>query len=157
MFKPMEIVLATVDDIPQLLPLLDILFSQEGEFQPDHTVQRQGLEMIIRGDDLGDVFVAKHTGSVVGMVTLLYTVSTALGGKVALLEDMIVSPEFRDSGVGRAMLGHAQKHAGNVGCKRITLLSDSDNIHAHRFYERYGFRCSTMQPFRKLLVGKDNE
>ena len=148
----MEITPATIGDIPQLLPLLDMLFSQEDEFQPDHAAQRQGLEMIISSSGLGDILVAKQAGSVVGMISLLYTVSTALGAKVALLEDMIVSPEVRGSGVGSSLLVQAQKHAELTGCKRITLLSEHDNAFAHRFYERYGFKRSSMIPFRNVLV-----
>jgi len=147
----MEITLATLSDIPQLLPLLESLFSQEQEFVPDNTLQLQGLEQIIRNRDVGDILVATENNTVVGMVSLLYTISTALGGKVALLEDMIVSPGSRGMGVGTSLLQQAQKHAQLVGCKRITLLTDQVNTAAHRFYERHGFSRSSMLSFRKLF------
>jgi len=148
----MDITLANSSDIPQLLPLLDELFSQESEFSPDHAVQRRGLEMIVGNRDIGEIIVAKQADSIVGMVSLLYTVSTALGAKVAVLEDMIVSKEARGRGVGSSLMEYALKHAELSGCKRITLLSDHNNSSAHRFYERHGFRSSTMQPFRKQLI-----
>ncbi len=152
----MEITLANISDIPQLLPLLDELFSQEKEFKPDHAVQRSGLEMILGNSDIGEILVAKQADSIVGMVSLLYTVSTALGARVAVLEDMVVSKEARGEGVGSSLMEYALKHAELSGCKRITLLSDHDNSSAHRFYKQHGFKSSTMRPFRKLLVGKNS-
>ena len=82
------------------------------------------------------------------MVNLLYTVSTALGSRVAILEDMVVSPKIRGQNVGSSLIEYALDYARKQGCQRITLLTDSDNIAAHRFYERHGFSRSTMVPFR---------
>ena len=35
--------------------------------------------------------------------------------------------------------------------QRITLLTDNDNIKAHRFYEKKGFVKSSMTSFRKSI------
>ena len=85
------------------------------------------------------------------MVSLLFTQSTALGAKVAILEDMIVAPEFRGCGVGSQLLNAAVDLAENLGCKRITLLTDKLNFDAQQFYEKHGFNRSNMTPFRRLL------
>ena len=85
------------------------------------------------------------------MINILYTVSTALGGPGAVFEDMIVSPRSRGGGIGSALLGRAIELAETKGCRRITLLADSDNEDAHRFYRRQGFSRSTMLTFRLLL------
>lgn len=37
----------------------------------------------------------KENDAIIGMVSILWSISTALGGKVAFLEDMIVSPSYR--------------------------------------------------------------
>ncbi|HYQ38837.1 MAG TPA: GNAT family N-acetyltransferase, partial [Pseudomonas sp.] len=42
-------------------------------------------------------------------------------------------------------------HAREVGCQRITLLTDADNAAAQRFYARHGFGPSPMIPLRRLL------
>ena len=82
------------------------------------------------------------------MVSLLYTVSTALGERVALLEDMVVAEQERDKGIGSRLLGEAVAFAKLVGCKRITLLTDGANRAAQRFYQGHGFDVSTMLPMR---------
>jgi GNAT superfamily N-acetyltransferase len=147
----MEIVRATTDDIPQLCLLLDLLFEQEAEFRPDHDRQARGLAAIMETSGTGDIFMARREGRVIGMVSLLYSVSTALGAPVALLEDMVITPDERGSGVGSALISHALEYAENMGCKRITLLTDHDNVPAQKFYQKQGFDRSSMLVFRKML------
>lgn len=147
----MEIQTAVSTDIPQLCLLLDTLFSQETEFKPDSELQALGLGAIINGDGIGDILVAKQSEQIIGMVNLLYTVSTALGSRVAILEDMVIAPQHRGLGVGSALLKHAIDFARQKGCKRVTLLTDNDNESAHRFYEQHGFIESSMQAYRLFL------
>ena len=148
----MEITPANTADIPALCRLLEVLFAQEAEFRPDPAAQQRGLETIINNPEVGQILVAHHLDRVVGMVNLLYTVSTALGGRVALLEDMVVAPEMRGSGIGAQLLTHAVEVAKANGCLRITLLTDAVNDAAQRFYQRQGFVVSPMMPLRLMLA-----
>ncbi len=147
----MTIAIAVLDDIPQLCNLLGILFSQEAEFDPDPEKQAAGLHRIIVDRNVGVVFAAKEGERIVGMVLLLWTVSTFLGGKVALLEDVVIHPEERGRGLGSQLLRAAIEEASASGCLRITLLTDSSNREAQEFYERAGFAPSSMIPMRLLL------
>jgi N-acetylglutamate synthase-like GNAT family acetyltransferase len=147
----MKIEMATTSDIPTLCTLLDYLFSQEIEFKPNHETQSRGLEMILNNNNIGNIFVAKKNEKIVGMVILLYTVSTALGERVVLLEDMVVSPNERETGIGSMLLDHAVKYATEKGCKRITLLTDKMNIRAQKFYKQHKFNRSSMIPFRMII------
>ena len=142
---------AKVEDIPALCQLLALLFSQEAEFAPDVAAQHRGLSMIIAQPEVGAVLVLKENGIALGMVNLLFTVSTALGERVALLEDMVVVPQLRGSGAGSDLLSRAVALAREKGCKRITLLTDGDNEAAKRFYARQGFVESPMVPLRLAL------
>ncbi len=147
----MKIEIATTSDIPVLCTLLDYLFSQEVEFKPDHETQSRGLEMILNNNNSGNIFIAKKNEKIIGMVILLYTVSTALGERVALLEDMVVSPNERELGIGSMLLDHAVKYATEKGCKRITLFTDKINIRAQKFYKQHKFNRSSMIPFRMII------
>jgi hypothetical protein len=86
---------ATVKDLPQLVELLHVLFTDEAEFQPNAEKQRRALEAILANPAIGKVFVAREGKRVVAMASLLYTVSTAEGGKAALFEDLVVLPVER--------------------------------------------------------------
>lgn len=146
--------IATVEDIPCLNKLLTHLFTQEKDFYPDATRQIEGLERIISEPRVGHILVMRKEGEIVAMVNLLYTVSTALGGPVAILEDMIVHPDQRGKGAGSLLVQTAIEFARGGGCRRITLLTDHDNSGAIRFYRRHGFRQSSMVPMR-LVMNQD--
>jgi len=143
---------AVLADIPALCELLSQLFEQEAEFTPDQTAQRRGLQMILTDNATGMILVAREGRQIVAMVNLLYTVSTALGTRVALLEDMVVAPSQRNCGLGSRLLDAAVRYARRNGCRRITLLTDSDNLSAQRFYQRQGFSRSSMIPLRLSLM-----
>lgn len=147
----MQITAATPADIPALSELLSELFSQEEEFTPSPEAQARGLAQIINNPGTGVILIAKEADLALGMVNLLFTVSTAFGERVALLEDMVVSTASRGTGIGSKLLGEAIAHAHGQGCKRITLLTDRTNEAAQRFYMRHGFKVSSMVPMRLSL------
>ncbi len=148
----MPIELATSSDIPRLCELVGILFTQETEFSPNPALQAAALYAILNSPETGTLLVLREEGKIIGMVSLLYTVSTYLGGRVALLEDMVVEPAERGKGHGGIIVQGAIEYARKAGCRRITLLTDGHNIAARKFYEAVGFQPSTMQPYRLLLT-----
>jgi GNAT superfamily N-acetyltransferase len=143
---------AGTGDIPRLCALLAELFAQEADFTPDAERQRRGLALILDDPGAGRVYRAVHSGAVVGMATILFTISTAEGGRAAWLEDMVVDPAWRGRGIGAGLLNRALAEARLKGCTRITLLTDSGNHRAMRFYTRAGFARSAMAPFRRRMA-----
>ena len=143
---------AALDDLPALVALLGLLFSQEAEFTPNPTLQAQGLKMILSQPTVGQVWVVRHGPQVVGMCSLLFGVSTALGTRVAWLEDVVLLPTVRGRGWGSALLAEVLQQAKQMGCARLSLLTDADNLGAQRFYARFGFATSGMQPMRLQLI-----
>lgn len=151
MSSSITITRASSPDVSALCELLHILFSQEAEFKPDREAQQRGLSRIIGDPVTGAILVARVDLELAGMVNILFTISTALGERVAILEDMVVAPRFRGSGVGSKLMAHAIQSARDSGCKRITLLTDRANESAQRFYQRHGFARSAMIPMRLML------
>ena len=142
---------ATKNDIFALSELLSELFSQELEFTVNKKLQEKGIIAILENENIGNILIVSINEKIVAMVNILYTISTALGTKVAILEDMIVSKNFQNQNIGSELLKYAIEVAKNKGCKRITLLTDNDNSHAHKFYKKSGFQKSNMIPFRILI------
>ena len=91
---------AVQKDLPRLVELLGILFESEAEFSADSEKQRTALQAILSDPAKGKIFVAREGREVVAMASLLYTISTAEGGKAALFEDLVVAPEHRKRGIG---------------------------------------------------------
>lgn len=82
----MEFELAIHSDVPKLCKLLDLLFEQEAEFKPDLETRIMGLELIIKNPNTGTIIVARNNGELIGMVNILYTVSTALARMLVYLK-----------------------------------------------------------------------
>ena len=142
---------AARSDIPRLVELLGTLFSQEREFTPDPEKQRDALEAILADRSRGRIFVAREGSDVVGMASLLYTISTAEGGKAALFEDLFVDPKHRRKGIGSKLINYVIQQARAEGVLRITLLTDLENDTALGLYRKLGFVDSPMQPMRLHL------
>ncbi len=142
---------AVLEDVPHLSDLLTLLFTQEADFEPDFEKQCAGLRRIIENPEVGTVLVLREGSAVVGMVNVLYTISTACGGRVAIIEDMVVRPENRGQKAGSLLLRAAIELAQDAECRRITLLTDRRNVSAIRFYRRHGFEPSEMIPLRLAL------
>ena len=146
-----ELGIARRDELPQLVALLTILFSEESEFTPDYEKQTRSLEKILSDESVGTIYVARDEGQVVAMASLLYTVSTAEGGTVALFEDLVVQPTHRDQGIATSLAGFAIAEAKSRGVLRLTLLTDMQNERAQALYRRLGFIDSSMKPMRLKL------
>ena len=140
---------ATLKDLEALNKLLNQLFTQEKEFKVDKKLQIKALKKIINSKTIGDIFVVEKKKKIIAMVNVLYTFSTALGAKVALLEDMVVTKKYRQNSYGSYLLKSVLKKLQKAGIQRVTLLSDFDNIKAHHFYKKFDFKPSSMIVLRK--------
>lgn len=143
--------MAGAADLPALVELLHLLFTQEHELEPDPAKQRRALEMILADDSRARLYVARDGVRVIAMAALHFTTSTAEGGKVAWFEDCIVRPEHRRQGIGNALLEHVIAQARAAGALRVMLLTDGDNASAQALYRKSGFRDSAMLAMRLLL------
>jgi GNAT superfamily N-acetyltransferase len=142
---------ASATDLPAMADLLAELFTLEADFQPEREKQLAGLKLILDNPALGRLFVLRIEGKVGGMANALITLSTAEGGRVLLLEDVIVKAEYRGAGLGRQLVEHVLAWARVEGMSRVTLLADKDNASALGFYQRMGFHPSAMTVLRRKL------
>jgi ribosomal protein S18 acetylase RimI-like enzyme len=134
---------ATPADIPAMVALLRQLFAIEDEFAFDPSVQGRGLAVLL-AEPRAAAFVAEHHSQVVGMATAQLLVSTARGGLVATIEDVVVDQAARGTGAGRALIAAIEAWAREQGCKRLQLLADRENAPALDFYARLGFGRTRM-------------
>ncbi len=128
---------AITNDIPRLVTLLDALFSIESDFNFDYDNQSKGLELLLNSDK-DFVWVAEviSTGAVVGMCSIQTMISTAEGGRVGLVEDLIIAAEYRQQNIGSTLLAESIKWSKEHGLKRLQLLADKNNRAALDFYKK---------------------
>ena len=142
---------ATFEDLDELSSLLGELFSEVSDFRPDKEKQLRGLRLIFEQPNRGRVFVLRQDRTIVGMINLLFTISTAEGGFVILLEDLVIHKAFQGKGYGSKLLDYAINFARQKNFLRITLLTDRPELRSQNFFKRHGFRESSMLPMRILL------
>lgn len=142
---------ATLADLPRLTDLLTDLFSMEEDFKPDRAKQMRGLRLILEQPSRGRIFVLRRDGTIVGMINLLITISTAEGGFVILLEDLVVHADYRNHGFGGQLLEYAINYSKQKEFLRLTLLTDRLIEDSQRFFKKHGFTVSSMIPMRLLF------
>src|SRR5947199_3532600 len=128
---------ATEADLDELSDLVGELFAQESDFRPNKEKQLRGLRLIFEQPNRGRVFVLRRNDLIVGMINLLFTISTAEGGFVVLLEDLVVHKSFRDHGYGSQLLEYAIDFARKKNFLRVTLLTDRPENVAQEFFRHH--------------------
>ncbi len=137
---------ASERDIPQLVGLLAELFTLEADFQVDPEKQARGLALLITSlkdvvwvAEVSEAVDAIHTNTVIGMCSVQTFISTAEGGTVGMIEDLIVSSAYRKQGVASLLLAEVFKWSASQRLKRLQLLADQHNQEALAFYKKQGW------------------
>ena len=135
---------ATPADLPRSA---ELLVGPEASAEAVATVLR-GLRHALEHPECGGVWVLRQGEGILGLFSLFETVSTAEGGPVALLQDLVVAPDRRGRGYGKLLLNQSLGIARARGWLRITLVADSLSPEARRFFQKQGAADSGMLPLR---------
>ena len=131
----MQIDLATHKDLDGILALQDQVY----KIKEIHQDAAKILADLIDAHYC-DVAVAKENGKIVGSATVLYLPIPAYGKPYAYLEGLVVDENFRQKGVGTALLTKLVELAKNKGCYKFIGTSRFTNENVHQFYEKNGFK-----------------
>ncbi|MDH4162118.1 MAG: GNAT family N-acetyltransferase [Nitrospirota bacterium] len=139
-------------DIPRMAELLADLFALESDFTPQREQQIDGLSYLL-ADPIGRtrVFVAEHACTVVGMASVQMLISTAEGGRVGIVEDVVVELKYRRRGIGALLLRELVDWSKQKGLRRLQLLADHDNRRALDFYHKNGWVGTNLICLRMML------
>jgi GNAT superfamily N-acetyltransferase len=136
---------AVQDDLDAMVSLLQALFAIEQDFQTDPDRQRRGLALFLDGcGKHRRLLVAEINAEVIAMASIQILVSTAEGGPVGLVEDLVVQKAWRGRGVGRLLLKAVSDWAANHNLTRLQLLADSGNQSAIAFYRNVGWQVTQL-------------
>ena len=129
------------DDLDAMVSLLLALFAVEDDFAPNAECQRRGLALFLDGcGKHRGILVAETDAGVIAMATVQILISTAQGGPVGLVEDVVVRADCRGQGVGRQLMAAVTAWADARGLTRLQLLADRGNQPALDFYRRIGWQ-----------------
>lgn len=83
----------------------------------------------------GLLLAAHADGHPAGMAIVRWT-----GGETAHFEDLYVLPQFRQQGIGTALLTAVKSEVRKRGCRKLTLNVLPNNEAARRLYRTQGFQ-----------------
>jgi GNAT superfamily N-acetyltransferase len=92
---------------------------------PEH----DGLQLIARRGS---------SGAAVGFATLYWTWSTVRAARIAVMNDLFVSPDARGGDVGEALIDACRTRCRERGVCWLEWRTAPDNERAQRLYERVG-------------------
>jgi GNAT superfamily N-acetyltransferase len=130
-------------DLPELLPLMRgycdfyevnpsddelLAFSRELLASPE----LDGVQLLARDDE----------GRAIGFATILWTWSTLSASRIAVMNDLFVSPDGRGSGAADALIEACAERAREHGATSLEWQTARDNERARKVYDRVGGRMS---------------
>jgi len=138
-------VIATVTeaDLPELLTLMRgycdfyevtptddelLAFSRELLASPE----LDGVQLLARDDE----------GRAIGFATILWTWSTLSASRIAVMNDLFVSPDGRGSGAADDLIRACAERARERGATSLEWQTARDNERARKVYDRVGGRMS---------------
>lgn len=91
---------------------------------PEH----EGLQLIARGAD----------GEAVGFATVYWTWQTLNAARLAVMNDLFVTPDARGSGLADRLIAACRERAAEHGAGELAWQTAKDNHRAQAVYERVG-------------------
>jgi GNAT superfamily N-acetyltransferase len=91
-----------------------------------------GVQLLARDDK----------GRAIGFATILWTWSTLSASRIAVMNDLFVSPDGRGSGAADALIEACAERAREHGATSLEWQTARDNDRARKVYDRVGGRMS---------------
>lgn len=137
----------TADDIPELAQLYRQFWNEESCEETMHKqfnkFQKNNSHILISAVEDNELI-----GSVMGIIC------EELYGDCRpflILENMIVDENYRNKGVGKALISELEKIAAKRNCTQVILVTESNRTSACKFYESAGYDPETHKGFKKKL------
>jgi GNAT superfamily N-acetyltransferase len=141
--QPVFIRLATDADAPSLTSLLGHLgYPADAVELPERL-----LRLRTAGDD---AFVAVVDGEIAGLATVHSRAVLHSARPVVQLTALVVPPELRGRGVGRALVDEAERWGRARGADRLVVTTALHRADAPLFYERIGFEHTGRRFVKRL-------
>lgn len=129
---------ATVDDVDTIAPLFDLYRVFYGK-PSDPALARDFIHARLTRGESVILLASSVDGAAVGFTQLYPAFSSVNAVRTWILNDLLVLPDARRSGVARALLSAAADFARADGALRLELETDHDNVTAQALYRAMGW------------------
>lgn len=140
MQNDLEISTAYSCDVDDILALYRHLIPDDPDL---HTARAK--EIFQQFEAFGDsaIFLGRISGELVTSCTLLVIPNLTRNGRpYGLIENVVTSQDYRGQGHGQALMQYVINYACAHNCYKIMLMTGSQKLQTHAFYEKCGFSAS---------------
>ncbi|SPS00011.1 GNAT family N-acetyltransferase [Cupriavidus taiwanensis] len=124
----------------ELLHLSALLATMDGETPLPLATMRERYATMRRYPDYRCYMMVGADEVPLGTFSLLvFPVMVHDGRPEAIVEAVVVAPDARGMGVGKAMMREAMRLAREAGAAKLALSSSARRLRAHQFYRQLGF------------------
>lgn len=133
---------ATTADRERLEPLVRAYIDFYREPQPSAERLETLLTLLAERPEIGVQFVAEKDGALHGFATAYLSYDTVTARRVAIMNDVFVTPDDRNAGLGRALILRCHEFARASGCGALQWVTAADNATAQALYDKLARRTT---------------
>ena len=126
-------------DLPKLMPLVQA-FYQHFSYPFDLKEKMAALQQLVESRSIGRVWRIRQGDEDIGYVLLAFTFSLEYGGRVAMIDELYVNQEGRQTGIGSMVLNKVELICQRIGINIFQLETEPHNQRATALYNRLGYR-----------------
>jgi len=126
-------------DLPAIRPLIAELIGALDDpsgFDLDQAMENCRA-LLARPDH--HLLAARIRGTACGFLHLTTRQSLLHDRPTGLIDELVVSQEFRGQGIGRLLVDAALNRLRDLGCCDVEVSTERSNLQAHEFYRKCGF------------------
>ncbi|WEM41037.1 GNAT family N-acetyltransferase [Photobacterium sp. DA100] len=137
-----SLVAPSISSMDMLLTLVEELF--EYEVLPKKKEQtQQAIQHLLTNPELGQAWFIEvdidGEKLIAGHIIVSYSFSLEHGGRIGLIDQFYLKPEWRQQGIGTALIPQIEAHAASAGVHALSLEVNIGNKGARKFYEKHDF------------------
>lgn len=131
--------LATEVEAEEIARIINAAFEIEREFRQGERTSALEIRALMKRETF---LVAEQMDRLIGAVQVRVAGASGYFGMLA------VDPAARRAGVGRALVEAAEDHCRRAGCTLMTMSTGEDRSELFPYYERMGYRVTSIEPSR---------
>jgi ribosomal protein S18 acetylase RimI-like enzyme len=126
---------------PQLGDLLPLVAAYHlfEEISLSADIREKSVERLLSDGTLGEVWLIKKSGHLIGYVVVCFSYSIEFGGREAFIDEFYIEAPERGRRIGAEVLGKLKEHMCTHSIAAIHLEVDQRNERAKSLYLQSGF------------------
>lgn len=133
-------------DVEKILPIIMQYREQHHKIVVDEAIIESTREVLLSMVEHKDsfVYIGEIESSVVGYMVIHFCPFPLLGSNEIYITDLVVTPDYRNKGIGKAFIEKAKETGRTMKCKRLMLNNNKvSDAYLRSFYRKCEFEERT--------------